>query len=37
MKGMQKIKRGKQFAGVVLYSLKSDLTTKSRLILSVAT
>lgn len=23
MKGMQKIKRGKQFAGVVLYSLKS--------------
>ncbi|MEF7354144.1 relaxase, partial [Escherichia coli] len=22
MKGMQKIKRGKQFAGVVLYSLK---------------
>ncbi|MDI8718252.1 relaxase, partial [Salmonella enterica subsp. enterica serovar Montevideo] len=25
MKGMQKIKRGKQFAGVVLYSLKSGL------------
>lgn len=23
MKGMQKIKRGKQFTGVVLYSLKS--------------
>lgn len=23
MKGMQKIKRGKQFAGVILYSLKS--------------